>query len=418
MRPSHQTSWPNWAGLTASTVPLGLLDGAAGFSYLLHVDVVKWHALVLAAKLGLLCLRLRHVRRPPPAALIMIGAMSLIIVIGALMTTGGLAPVVAAGGFIAEFVVTLLILSSTPPDGKGPRAAYLAYAAGVAYAVAASAGFHLLMAHAGRIPTAWGRYLYFDARQPNLGGEIAAAGAIAATAGLRRWRALAVLALLIADTLLLQSRAGLITEFLCVVVRLCFDAQRRLIVGAAVVAGMIAVLLTLKGLFFGMQDPILSHVNAALMMDNQYRGVGSGFSGRSALWDTAIDLFRESPIVGHGLGYYDEIDFIGPHNIVLYGLGEYGITCIPFILTIVYLYFLKARSSLFLFLTMMTAAPLFLFNDRFLDLNPYPFVLFVLLAASSGDPVPPAARRRPAGVRAPPRATRPAKPTVSRPSST
>jgi O-antigen ligase len=374
---------PAWL---ATTLPLGLLDGAVGFAYLLHIGIVRWHAAVLAAKLVLMLLRMRYIRTIPKVGMYMLMSILFLIATSLISGINGLSPLVAALGFTAEFVVTLAIIDATPPVPGAKKADYTLYAAGVACAIGLTASIHFIMAHMGRIPALWGRYLYFNWTQPNEGGEMAAAGAIAAMLGLPRWRAIALTMVLIADTSLLQSRAGLITEALCIIVRLCFDAERKLYRSSAILIGISMILLAIKGALFGMDDPILSHVSSALMMDDHYRGMGSGFSGRSGLWDVAIQLFGESPIIGHGLGFYDSIGYIGPHNILLYGLGEYGLTAMPFLGCIVYAFYQKAKSSIFIFMIMLSSVPLLLFNDRFMDLNPYPFVIYIFLAAASADP--------------------------------
>jgi O-antigen ligase len=383
--PRRFSFW-NIQALLLTTLPLGLLDGAVGFAYLRHIPIVKWHMAILAAKLILLLIRMRYVRDVPRIGIYMLMSIGLIIATSLVSGINGFGPIEATLGFAAEFAITLLIINAVSPYQAGKSDSYIQYAAGVAYAIGTTATIHYVMARTGHIPCVWGRYLYFNWTQPNEGGEMAAAGAIAAMLGLPRWRAIAITMVLMADTALLQSRSAVITEGLCIIVRLCFDGKRALYPASAVVVGVSVVLLAIKGMLFGMDDPILRHVSSALMMNDAYRGMGSGFSGRSGLWDIALELFNQSPIIGHGLGFYDSVGFIGPHNIVLYGLGEYGLTAVPFLWCIGYAFYDKAKTSIFVFMTMLAAVPLLLFNDRFMDLNPYPFVFYVLLAAISTDP--------------------------------
>ncbi len=369
--------------MLTATWPLGFLDGAVGFAYLLHIGVIKWHAAALMVKLAMLLTRTRYIRGIPKMAQYMTGSVVLIIATSMIAGINGLGGIAAALGFTAEFVITLAIINASVPDQDSKDNLYVQYAAGVAYAISLTAGIHYAMARTGRMPAMWGRYMYFNWTQPNVGGEMAGAGAIAAMIGLPRWRSILLTMILLADSTLLQARSGIIAEGMCIILRLCFDGDRKLYKSSAGVIGLAVVGFAIKGMLFGMDDPILSHVSSALMMDNRYRGMGSGFSGRSDLWDIALQLFYQSPIIGHGLGYYDAIGFIGPHNIVLFGLGEYGLTAAPFLICIPLAFYEKAKASLYVFAFLLATIPMFLFNDRFLDLNPYPFVVYILLAATA-----------------------------------
>jgi len=48
-------------------------------------------------------------------------------------------------------------------------------------------------------------------------------------------------------------------------------------------------------------------------------------SGREALWSAAIELIRARPVLGYGLGYFDSLYGMYPHNIVFELLVSYGV---------------------------------------------------------------------------------------------
>jgi len=115
------------------------------------------------------------------------------------------------------------------------------------------------------------------------------------------------------------------------------------------------------------------------MLDNKYRGLSSGFSGRDVLWKMSWQMFLDSPLVGHGLGYFSHIGFVGSHNIILYSLASGGLFGIlPLFIIFIQMWNFVKR-DLFNFFILLSILPLFLFNDRFININPYPFVFYLIL---------------------------------------
>lgn len=64
-----------------------------------------------------------------------------------------------------------------------------------------------------------------------------------------------------------------------------------------------------------------------ILIDDQYRGIDTGFSDRATLWQAAYDLWAENPFVGVGYGQHAEQMGLGTyaHNMVLVLLSELGI---------------------------------------------------------------------------------------------
>ena len=97
-------------------------------------------------------------------------------------------------------------------------------------------------------------------------------------------------------------------------------------------------------------------------------------------------VFKENPLTGVGIGSFVAHDLPSPHNFFVYGLAEMGLL---FVLVLGNLIFLFAKGLTFnrwQAIYLMPALVLLTFNDRFLNLNPYPFVLIVLLFGISLKP--------------------------------
>ena len=53
---------------------------------------------------------------------------------------------------------------------------------------------------------------------------------------------------------------------------------------------------------------------------------GDASNGRFDLWKNAVDLFLESPLLGHGVGFFEKVnDSYYPHQFFLQVLCEFGI---------------------------------------------------------------------------------------------
>ncbi len=70
---------------------------------------------------------------------------------------------------------------------------------------------------------------------------------------------------------------------------------------------------------------------------------------------------------------------------MLFGLGEDGLSSLVLFASIVAGYVLSFRRNVYTAIMLLCAMPLFMFNDRFINLNPFPFVIYVMIAVASGS---------------------------------
>jgi O-antigen ligase len=355
-------------------VPLfGAIDGASGFMALLHLPVAAWYGPTVAIKLLFLAWTRPSLVMPSGWTSLFVATTATMIVLTLLAGIVEPTPYFQAAGFLVEFLLTILILrhSDLPP-----------YLLGATGTILASASIHAIMCVTHHMTVEWGRFDYFNGEHPNLGGEIAAAGSMAAVIALPRIPALAVIAVLFADSYLLQARAAMIAEVVSAAVPLMFNEARRLTPMRASILVLVGTSSALAMGVVGLSQNALGVGNLLMLTNDVHRGFATGFSGRTELWSIAIRLFQESPLLGHGFGYFDTIGYLGPHNIVLYGLAENGVASLGCFLAVAGAYTRLARRDLYAFAAAAAMLPLLIFNDRFINLNPYPFLLYVLLFAA------------------------------------
>jgi len=363
-----------------------MIDGAVVLPFLAGIDIgadagsqaMLWYSTALAAKFALLVLfRRERAALGGPAKAFLIG---MTIMVAATLLAGIItpSPYYNAIGFLLHLTLTLTL--------AGRR--IKPYLGGVLALLIPAAAIHIVYCLTHRVGELWGRYLYFANAQPNLGGEIDGAAALAAAFTLRRAPALGALALLLVDMSLLQARSAVLVDLAAAVVVIFHDPQKQATLRRTLAMLLGAVLFTVGVLALGGGGKVFGVFNDLLLIDNQYRGVSSGASGRLDLWQTAIDLFVASPLYGHALGYFPTIGYIGSHNLFLLGLAQFGALSLLFFGALLYAYGHLFRVDRFRFWVMITALPLFAFNDRLLNLNPYPFLIYVMLLLPGPAPDP------------------------------
>jgi O-antigen ligase len=263
---------------------------------------------------------------------------------------------------------------------------YRAYFSAFAFSVFLSIMLYLGQWATGRVLSENGRWLYLGGRSPNLGGEIIFSGVLAAaiSINLRSLYFFAYAVLASASVLLLQSRAsllaivtiGLSASYFTLLKK--FDPTMRIIVASSVLVALVGLFL-----LFGSSS---NSLNQILLLNDEYRGLGTGFVGREERWDFAIETFLQYPLSGVGFGYFREeaISDLSPHSFWLHMLAEMGL------LSIISFYALaKAAYELFkfnrkIFVFCCSTLVLTIFNDRFINMNPYPFLLYVILFLGEG----------------------------------
>jgi O-antigen ligase len=120
--------------------------------------------------------------------------------------------------------------------------------------------------------------------------------------------------------------------------------------------------------------------NSIFLLHDKYRGLGSGFVGRDQLWTTAWQWFKASPIIGNGAGFFDRNN-VEIHNFFLFGLSEFGLLSLIIYGVIFYLFYELYRTDKKWFVCFLGIPVFWMFNDRFFNINPYPFLFYIVLFA-------------------------------------
>ena len=148
---------------------------------------------------------------------------------------------------------------------------------------------------------------------------------IAASLSIRPWLLkLIVLIPMIAVLILTDSRASALGTLAAVTIILAATEKRggfmtKFAVFMGILAG--AALLVIYW------NDVMDAVAGFLALDNHYRGLGSGATGRQAAWKETWDLFLSSPVIGVGFRAHDSMikAASSAHNGYLAMLAEVGI---------------------------------------------------------------------------------------------
>jgi O-antigen ligase len=361
---------------------VGFLDASVTIAYLSGINPVSWHAGTLFAKLLLAAFFRKRNNSVYWVPAIFVTTIILILTVEAphIPSTDDYIQVI---GFLVQFALTLFLIE----PASMPK-----YARAGGKLIVAMAALHIVFCLMDAVGQSYGRYFYFGDSHPNLGGEIAAVGAFLAAYSFPKKRALLAIVVLASDCLFMQARAAVVVCAALLVVTAVFndrkqiDSKRMLRVSIALVAlGLAAVVLA---------ESVSSTFSSALLLDDPNRGLGSGFSGRDDVWAFAVQLFEENPLFGTGFGYFVSIGYVGPHNIILFALAENGLSGLLVLGSIFYSAYVFSRQSWFNAALFASTLPLLMFNDRYLNLNPYPFMLYAVLMTLTMVP-----RRRPSELR-------------------
>jgi hypothetical protein len=350
-----------------------LLDSAAPLGYLLLGEAIAVQVFALALKLLILLAlapapfnisRTAFVFTATLLAMTFTGAWA-----DALFGTFSFHSLLRYLGFTASLLLTLKVLESSDAT------IYCRYLVIIPVLVAA---LHIVLSFTGGVNSHYGRFFYVGNTHPNLGGEISAIAALAAALTLRPSISIPVLGLLLTDCYLMQSRAALVTiGLLAAVVIICWTAQKAGRVSVAALA-VYAVLLTAVPhlLGFNLPDFVLQSV---LLVDDPARGIASGLVGRDIRWGIGWTLFSENILLGRGLGIFDTQGIPTPHNAFLYGLAQHGLISIVF-WTILLVSLKHVWTASYYSGSLISIVLLMLFfNDRFINLNAFPFVLYAII---------------------------------------
>jgi len=352
---------------------VGILDISVGLSYLFQINVTVWYGLTLALKLAVVALL-----RAPGRLMVLfhfpaLAAFALLLVLSSWTANAGVSVWLAAGGFVIHLLLTLAALR---------RDAVGAYLKAVAFFGLVLAAVYDVMAMMGGIEIRYGRYLFFGGSHPNLGSEIFAMSLVAAAMSfdLRRFAIVAPISLL--AVILMQGRAALLVMLLVCLVRILqLVSKSKRVLSFTGLATALALLVVIY--IDTSREAVIAMFNSLFMLDDPYRGTGTGFVGRSERWEMAWDAFVEKPIFGQGFGFYATKGIEGAHNFYMYSLVEFGLVSVPIFAYGLWCLVRVRRFDAAIFARFLPISILTVFNDRFINLNPYPFVMIALLLAMS-----------------------------------
>ncbi len=348
-----------------------MIDVAPVFLYVVHRSPIPYYGLTLAMKLLVALI----VRLPAQRLLVsnwpFLVYLALVGLADAAFLDVKLAAAAQILGFTAEIALTLAIVK---PDQLHDYLAVYACALLVNFMI------FLAMVERGRVPMLGARYFYFAGAQPNLGAEIAAVGIACAAVTLDAGFFLIFWTVELSAITMLQGRSALIMATgtaIAVLARGLLNAVRRQrYFGIAwVCAGLGSICLA----FSTVSAAVANLVSAGLLLNDPYRGAGSGFSGRTQGWGHAFAEMQQAPLFGGGVGFFDARKLLPPHNIGLFLGAQFGFLCLPMLGMIAYKYWKLWQADRWKFLLWLQFLPLLLFNDRSFNMNPYPFVFYVLL---------------------------------------
>lgn len=341
----------------------GLADSAVALTYAFGVDVAAFYAVTLGLKLALILILRPSRTRMAPVNLGLLMVLLFGVSVGITRLGAAQFNVVAPLGFIVHIFLSGSFI------GRSNVRQYLLAITCVTAAVILG---YLASWALGDLPTLWGRYLYFGEASPNLGGEIIAACLFAAGIHLRGRSFLVLSTLALFPLILMQTRAALLAVVCMQAICFYFSVYRQSSLFSRSI--MLGVALAAIGISWATLQDLISNV---LLLADANRGFDTGFVGRDILWQAAANAFYDSPIIGQGLGYFESIGSVGAHNLFLFILAENGLIGLFIIGWILYgvFRFGFSRETLWFLPFFVLAA----FNDRFVNLNPYPFLFYMFM---------------------------------------
>jgi len=349
-----------------------IFDASAPYSYIFRIPITYWYVVTLSAKL-LVAIPLVTEFTISETSKRFIAFLVLVCILSAAINQSNIEDIGQFLAFCAELLLTICVIR---------RSNLLAYTTVSVYTIFLSTIIYICVLYSGGIEAEWGRYSYFGDSHPNLGSEIIGISIILATFTMDIRRFIIVFIPSIYAILEMQGRSAILASFIalfCVAARYMTRYQRHLLL---YVGAPISILLLAT--FWQQCYAIFVSV---FLVDDQYRGIDTGFVGRADLWGVAWALFEKSPIVGNGAGFFNTMGDVTAHNFFLYGLVEFGVLSLPVFWILAKLLTNMLRGEFYRY-SALSALPIYwIFNARFMNINPYPFLMFAVAFAydNSGE---------------------------------
>jgi len=155
-------------------------------------------------------------------------------------------------------------------------------------------------------------------------GEISMLGTCLALAITKKWLRWLTFALGVTGILIVESRASLLGLAAGVFVVWYLPSLRALLRIGAVLAVAVCFVVSIPAL----RSYTISHVETTLALNDRYRGLGTGFTGRTETWKRGLSEVQESPFLGTGprtqKTLANSVGEKAPHNGYLITLLEVG----------------------------------------------------------------------------------------------
>lgn len=340
---------------------VGFLDTMSWISYLLGFDVANYYNFVVIVKICLVAWKndygMQSLKSFLFLALISLSVVTFSIYGAEVDLTG---PLLKLAGFFTSLGLSIYLTNND-------RQNY--YFMGVLWSLALCVFLYFTFFYTGKIEDSFGRYLFFGGTHPNLGGEIFAAGALS-LALLRPNYCIAILFLIFfIASYLLQARAAMVTIILLTLNYLFSSLRNSNFFSRFLIASIVAILVLLTSF----------HTDEIFGISSQYRGMDSGLSGRDDLYKIAWKGFLDKPFQGLGYGFFDGERLPYVHNFFLQGLAEMGMYFVFIVAYLGYLLYCVLKKNLYLGSCILCLIPLITLNARFFNLNPFPFLVYLIL---------------------------------------
>ncbi|MDA9453638.1 hypothetical protein XI00_04930 [Bradyrhizobium sp. CCBAU 21359] len=337
-----------------------MIDGLVFLSYLFEVDQTVYYGITILLKAFLLFARNSGLTSASRSSFAFLFSLAIIEIVSAVSNDVAILSSIRVIVFCVNLVVTLNFV------GKY-------YWRGLVLVSATDAIIYLTMLETGRITEIYGRYLFFANSHPNLGSEIFFGAAYACLLSSMPRLSLALVALFFVPTFFMQGRAAEL-GILCVAGILAWNYAREMRPAGRTILFFSIIGI---GLVIAFNVDLAAAIDKVLLLDDENRGGSTNASGRTLYWTAALAAWSGNPILGAGSDYPTRLGMLQPHNFFLYPLACYGLLGV-----IVLIIFLRKFSELAFygrFVYLLPLVPMLAFNDRFVNLNIYPTIMFLFI---------------------------------------